>query len=43
MKILERSVYQGPSLYAHFPVIRVVVDLGPLEEWSTTRLGPAFV
>ena len=42
MKILEKAVYQGPSLYAHFPVIRLVVDLGPLEDWSTTRLGPAF-
>ena len=42
MRIVERSVYQGPSLYAQFPVIRLVVDLGSLEEWSTTRLGPAF-
>jgi cyanophycin synthetase len=42
MRIIERSVYQGPSLYAHFPVIRLVLDLGPLEEWSTTRLGPTF-
>jgi cyanophycin synthetase len=42
MRIVERSVYQGPSLYAHFPVIRLVVDLGSLEEWSTTRLGPSF-
>ena len=42
MRIVERSVYQGPSLYAHFPVIRLVADLGPLEEWSTTSLGPAF-
>jgi cyanophycin synthetase len=43
MRIVERAVYQGPSLYAHFPVIRLVVDLGPLEEWSSTRLGPSFV
>ncbi len=43
MKIVERAVYQGPSLYAHFPVIRLVVDLGPLEEWPTNKLGETFV
>jgi cyanophycin synthetase len=43
MRILERNVYVGPSLYAHFPVIRLLLDLGPLEDWSTARLGPAFV
>ncbi|MCE9602604.1 MAG: cyanophycin synthetase [Gemmatimonadetes bacterium] len=43
MRILERSVYVGPSLYAHFPVIRLEFDLGALEEWPTTRLGGAFV
>ena len=43
MRILERNVYVGPSLYAHFPVIRVVLDLGPLEAWPSSRLGSAFV
>ena len=43
MRILERSVYVGPSLYAHFPVIRLELDLGALEEWPTTRLGSPFV
>ncbi|PZQ16425.1 MAG: cyanophycin synthetase [Rhodanobacter denitrificans] len=43
MRILDRSVYVGPSLYAHFPVIRLELDLGPLEAWPTGRLGPAFV
>ncbi len=42
MKVLERSVYLGPSLYAHFPVIRLTVDLGELEEWPSGRLGEAF-
>src|SRR5215213_3258408 len=42
MLILDRSVYVGPSLYAHFPVIRLDVDLGPLEEWPSGKLGPAF-
>jgi cyanophycin synthetase len=43
MRIQERNVYVGPSLYAHFPVIRLVLDLGPLEDWPTGRLGAAFV
>jgi cyanophycin synthetase len=43
MRILDRSVYVGPSLYAHFPVIRLELDLGPLEAWPTARLGPRFV
>lgn len=43
MRILERSAYVGPSLYAHFPVIRFELDLGDLEEWPTSRLGPAFI
>ena len=43
MKILDRSVFGGPSLYAHFPVIRLVLDLGALEAWPTGRLGTAYV
>jgi cyanophycin synthetase len=43
MRILERNVYVGPSLYAHFPVIRLVLDLGALEAWPTGRLGAGFV
>jgi cyanophycin synthetase len=43
MRILERSVYVGPSLYARFPVIRLELDLGELEAWPTGRLGPGFV
>ncbi len=43
MRILERSVYVGPSLYAHFPVIRLTLDLGELEQWPTSRLGAPFV
>ena len=35
MRILDRAVYVGPSLYAHFPVIRLEVDLGPLEAWPS--------
>lgn len=43
MKILTTSVYGGPNIYAHFPVIRHLVELGPLEQWPTRRLGDAFV
>ena len=43
MRILDRSVYVGPSLYAHFPVIRLELDLQALEAWPTARLGPAFI
>src|SRR3546814_1432435 len=43
MRVLNRSVYVGPSLYAHFPVIRLELDLGALEAWPTAKLGTAFV
>ncbi len=43
MKILATNVYVGPSLYAHFPVIRHQVDLGELEDWPSVRLGPEFI
>ncbi len=42
MKILERNVYVGPNLYAHFRVIRLSLDLGPLEDWPTVKLGRGF-
>jgi cyanophycin synthetase len=43
MRILDRSVYVGPSLYARFPVIRLELDLGALEAWPTGKLGGEFV
>ena len=43
MRILNRNVYVGPSQYAHFPVIRLELDLGELEQWPTARLGDAFI
>lgn len=43
MRILNRSVYVGPSLHAHFPVIRLELDLGKLEDWPTGKLGAKFV
>jgi len=43
MRILDRSVYVGPSVYALFPVIRLEVDLGKLEDWPSSRLGTPFI
>jgi len=43
MKILATNVYLGPSLYAHFPVIRHQVDIGVLEDWPSVRLGEDFI
>ncbi|HSO39798.1 MAG TPA: hypothetical protein VLT33_45035, partial [Labilithrix sp.] len=41
MELLERRVYRGPSLYAHFPVMRLTVDLGALEQWPSAKI-PGF-
>ncbi len=43
MRILDRSVFVGPSLYAHFPVIRLELDLEAVEQWPTAKLGNAFI
>ncbi len=43
MRIVTTNVYVGPSMYAHFPVIRHVLNLGELEQWPTGKLGPDFV
>ncbi|MDQ8154409.1 MAG: cyanophycin synthetase, partial [Gemmatimonadota bacterium] len=42
MRVIERNVYVGPSQFAHFPVIRLLLDIGVLEEWPTGRLGESF-
>jgi len=42
MKISEQRVYRGPSIYAHFPVMRLTVDLGALEQWPSAKI-PSFV
>jgi cyanophycin synthetase len=39
MKILERRVYRGPSAYAHFPVMRLTVDLEHLEQWPSAKIA----
>ena len=42
MKILEKRSYGGPNLYANFKVIRLEIDLGPLEEKPSAEI-PNFV
>ncbi|MFD1159370.1 cyanophycin synthetase [Roseovarius aestuarii] len=43
MKIVSTNVFVGPNVWARFPVIRHVVDLGVLEEWPSARIGEEFV
>ena len=43
VRILQKSVYLGPNLYALFPVIRLTVDLEELEEWPSAKLGAGFI
>jgi len=43
MNISRTNVYVGPNLYANFPVIRYILDLGELEQWPSARLGEAFI
>jgi cyanophycin synthetase len=38
MKVLERRAYRGPNQYALYPVVRLTVDLGPLEDYPSDRL-----
>lgn len=42
MRILDQRVYVGPNLYANFKVIRMTLDLGPLEEAPSATI-PGFV
>ncbi|ASJ72951.1 cyanophycin synthetase [Granulosicoccus antarcticus] len=43
MKIISTNAYTGPNIYAHFPVMRHVLDLGELEQWPTARLGTTYI
>ena len=43
MKIVSTNVFVGPNVYAHFPVVRHVLDLGELEDWPTGKLGEDFI
>jgi cyanophycin synthetase len=39
MKITATNVYVGPSIYANFPVIRMVLDIGVLVDWPSVKCG----
>ncbi|WP_209507984.1 MULTISPECIES: cyanophycin synthetase [unclassified Ruegeria] len=43
MKIISTNVFVGPNVWASFPVIRHVIDLGVLEEWPSARIGSEFI
>ena len=42
MRVIDRRTYIGPNLYANFQVIRLTLDLGPLEEHPSATI-PGFV
>lgn len=39
MKIVSTNVYVGPNIWASFPVIRHVIELGVLEDWPRSSLA----
>lgn len=43
MKIVSTNVFVGPNVWASFPVIRHVIDLGILEEWPSAKIGQDYV
>ena len=43
MHIISTNVYVGPNVYAHFPVIRHVIDISVLENYPSMSLGENFV
>ncbi len=43
MKIVSTNVFVGPNIWAGFPVIRHVVDLGVLEDWPSAKIGDAWI
>jgi cyanophycin synthetase len=38
LRIVEQRVYRGPNYWSYDPTIKLIVDLGELEEWPTNRL-----
>ncbi len=43
MKVLSTNIYVGPNIYANFPVIRQVIDIGILENWPSVKIGKQFI
>jgi cyanophycin synthetase len=41
MNVLEVGVYRGPHLYSHTPMVRIMLDLGRLEDWPSNSI-PGF-
>lgn len=39
--VLERSIYRGPNIYSRRPMVRIRINLGPLEARPTNTL-PGF-
>jgi cyanophycin synthetase len=42
MEVLEKGVYRGPHYYSHTPMVRIMLDLGRIEDWPSDRI-PGFV
>ncbi len=42
LKILQTQVFRGPNFWSYEPCIRMLVDLGSLEEWPSNTI-PGFV
>ncbi|NNC56935.1 MAG: cyanophycin synthetase [Woeseiaceae bacterium] len=43
MKVVSTNVFVGPNMFARFPVIRHILDLGDLEQWPSAKLGEEFL
>ena len=43
MKVVSTNVYVGPNVWAGFPLIKLVLDLGILEDWPSAKLGVTFI
>ncbi|WP_281995545.1 cyanophycin synthetase [Ruegeria faecimaris] len=43
MKVISTNVFVGPNVWASFPVIRHVIDVGILEEWPSAKIGSEFI
>jgi cyanophycin synthetase len=41
LKVIETQVYRGPNYWSYGPCIRILVDLGSLEQWPSNTL-PGF-
>ncbi|HWH23079.1 MAG TPA: cyanophycin synthetase [Allosphingosinicella sp.] len=41
MRVIEKGVYRGPHYYSHTPMVRIMLDLGRMEDWPTNRI-PGF-